>query len=99
MQTNGRKKHLAFGGFNTVRYAVQRVWHEIGFLVRIAVKWRAAMASRVPVGYEDATGFHYGGGAGDGLFLTFDSGGRSLFSAGSFTPTSLATVARIGFRA
>ena len=39
--------------------------HEARFPVRIIAKLRAAIASRVPVGYEDETGFHYGVKAGD----------------------------------
>jgi len=31
-----------------------------GFLVRIIAKARKAITSRVPVGYEDGTGFHHG---------------------------------------
>jgi hypothetical protein len=30
------------------------------FLVRIIMKVREAITSRMPVGYEDETGFHYG---------------------------------------
>ena len=32
-----------------------------GFLARLVAKVWAALSSQVPVGYEDATGFHYGG--------------------------------------
>jgi hypothetical protein len=74
-------------------------WHEAGFPVRIIAKLRAAIASHVPLGYENETGFHHGVKAGDGFVLIFDSGGQSFFSAGFFTPTSLAAVARIGFLA
>lgn len=35
-------------------------WHEVSFPVRIIAKLRAAIEARVPVGYEDETGFHYG---------------------------------------
>ena len=62
-------------------------------------KLRAAIASYVPVGYEDETGFHYGVNAGGGFLLFFDSVGQPLFSAGLFTPTSLTCIARIGFGA
>jgi hypothetical protein len=34
--------------------------HPAGFLARMVAKVRQAIASRVPVGYEDATGFHHG---------------------------------------
>jgi hypothetical protein len=35
-------------------------WHPTGFLVRLVAKVGEAIVSRVPVGYEDATGFHFG---------------------------------------
>jgi len=82
-----------------VMNAVQTAWHKAAFPVRIIAQLRAAVASHLPVGYEDETGFHYGVDAGDWRFLIFDSGGQSFFSAGFFTPTSLATAARIGFGA
>jgi hypothetical protein len=44
-------------------------WHEVRFPVRIIAKLRAAIEARVPVGYEDETGFHYGADATDGGFL------------------------------
>jgi len=34
-------------------------WHEVRFPVRIIKKMYAALETRVPVGYEDETGFHY----------------------------------------
>jgi hypothetical protein len=37
----------------SARNAVQTAWHEAGFAVRIIAKWRVAIASHVPVGYED----------------------------------------------
>ncbi len=39
-----------------------------------SAKLRTVVASRVPTGYEDETGFHYGTNAGDGPFLISDSG-------------------------
>src|SRR5208282_5911967 len=42
--------------------AVPMAWAGSGFPVRIIAKLRAAIASRVPVGYEDETGFHCGSG-------------------------------------
>jgi hypothetical protein len=33
-------------------------WHEVSFSVRIMQKLRAAIEDRMPVGYEDETGFH-----------------------------------------
>jgi hypothetical protein len=42
------------------RNAVLTTWSKTGFAVRNMVKWRATIASHVPVGYEDQTGFHYG---------------------------------------
>jgi hypothetical protein len=35
------------------------------FRIRLTAKIRAAIASRVPVGYEDETEFHYGVNPGD----------------------------------
>jgi hypothetical protein len=49
---------------NTLRIA----WHEVRFPVRIIAKLRAAIEARVPVGYEDETGFHYGADAKDWFF-------------------------------
>ena len=49
---------------NTLRFA----WHEVRFPVRIIAKLRAAIEARVPVGYEDETGFHYGADATDWFF-------------------------------
>jgi hypothetical protein len=43
-------------------------WHEVRFPVRIIAKLRAAIEARVPVGYEDETGFHYGADATDWFF-------------------------------
>jgi len=36
--------------------------------VRIIMKLRAAIEARVPVGYEDAKGFHFGADAAEGSF-------------------------------
>jgi hypothetical protein len=47
------------------RNAVQTAGPKAGLPVRIIAKWHAAIASRVPIGYEDETGFHYGVKAGD----------------------------------
>jgi hypothetical protein len=49
----------------SARKAVPTAGPNAGFPVRIIAKWRAAIASRVPVGYEDETGFHYGVKTGD----------------------------------
>jgi hypothetical protein len=35
-------------------------WYEARFPVRIIAKLFSAVESRIPVGYEDETGFHYG---------------------------------------
>jgi hypothetical protein len=81
MKTNNRKKVLKFGGFITAahdasesqlteRY-VKPTMPLAAFPVRIISKLRAAIASHVPVGYEDETGFHYSANAGDGLSLFF----------------------------
>jgi hypothetical protein len=35
-------------------------WRGVRFLVRIITKMCEAITSRMPVGYEDETGFHYG---------------------------------------
>jgi hypothetical protein len=43
-------------------------WHEVSFPVRIIAKLRAAIEDRVPVGFEDETGFHYGRKASDWFF-------------------------------
>ena len=93
---NCRKKPLALGGMIAALDALQAAWHKAGFRSQIIGKWRAAVASRVPIGYEDETGFHYGVKPGEDGSLIFNSGGGSFFSAGSFTPTSLTAVARIG---
>ena len=49
----------------STRNVVSMAWHVAGFPVRIIAKWCAAIASRVPVGYEDETEFHYGEKEGD----------------------------------
>jgi hypothetical protein len=46
----------------------QIAWHEVGSPVRIIAKLRAAIEARVPVGYEDETGFHYSMKASDWFF-------------------------------
>jgi hypothetical protein len=43
-------------------------WQAVRFPVRIIAKLRAAIETRVPVGYEDETGFHYSLKASDWLF-------------------------------
>jgi hypothetical protein len=43
-------------------------WHAVRFPVRIIAKLRAAIETRVPVGYEDETGFHYSLKASDWFF-------------------------------
>ena len=47
---------------------LQIAWHEVSFPVRIIAKLRAAIEARVPVGYEDETGFHYSLKVSDWLF-------------------------------
>ena len=47
---------------------VQVAWQENSFPVRIFAKLQAAIEARVPVGYEDETGFHYGLHAPDWFF-------------------------------
>jgi hypothetical protein len=37
----------------------QVAWHKVGSPARIIATLRAAIKARVPVGYEDETGFHY----------------------------------------
>jgi hypothetical protein len=49
-------------------YTLRIAWHEVSFPVRIIAKLRAAIEARVPVGYEDETGFHYSLKASDWLF-------------------------------
>jgi hypothetical protein len=43
-------------------------WYKVRFPVRIIAKLRAAIEARVPVGYEDETGFHYSLKASDWVF-------------------------------
>jgi hypothetical protein len=43
-------------------------WYEVRYPVRIIAKLRAAIEARVPVGYEDESGFHYGADATDWFF-------------------------------
>jgi hypothetical protein len=83
---------------SSARNAAPAPEHRAGFPIRIAANFYAAFASHVPVGYEDETGFHYGIIEGDRYWLIYDSGGQPLISAGFFTPTSLATVARIAYQ-
>jgi hypothetical protein len=40
--------------------AIEIEWRGVRFLVRIITKMCETIISRVPVGYEDETGFHYG---------------------------------------
>ena len=40
--------------------ALENEWRGVGFLVRITTKMCEAITSRVPVGYENETGFHSG---------------------------------------
>jgi hypothetical protein len=40
--------------------ALEIEWFGVRFQVRIITKMCAAITSRMPVGYEDETGFHYG---------------------------------------
>ena len=40
--------------------AVEVKWQEARFPVRIVARLIDAIESRIPVGYEDETGFHYG---------------------------------------
>jgi hypothetical protein len=49
----------------SAKKAVRTVSHKAGFPVRTISKWYAAIASHVPIGYEDETGFHYGPHPGD----------------------------------
>ena len=39
--------------------------HKVEGSVRIIMKLRASIEARVPVGYEDENGFHYGADAAD----------------------------------
>ena len=66
--------------------AVQMTGHEAGFPVRLIAKLCGAIASHVPAGYEDETGFHYGANVGDWFFLIFDSGVQPFFQRGSSPP-------------
>jgi hypothetical protein len=40
--------------------AIDVKWREARFPVRIVARLIDAIESRIPVGYEDQTGFHYG---------------------------------------
>jgi len=40
--------------------AVRMKWHPARFLAGLVAKMWEAFVARVPVGYEDDTGFHYG---------------------------------------
>jgi hypothetical protein len=77
---------LTLLGSSPLRMQFKRHAQEAVFPVRIIAKLCAAIASRVPVGFEDEIGFHYGRNDGDCLILIFDSGGQSPFSAGFLTP-------------
>jgi len=50
------------------RNATRIAWHEVGSPVRIIAILRATIEARVPVGYEDEAGFHYGSDASDWSF-------------------------------
>jgi hypothetical protein len=50
------------------RHASRIAWHEVGSPVRIIALLRATIEARVPVGYEDDAGFHYGSEATDWSF-------------------------------
>ena len=43
-------------------------WYVVRFPVWVIAKLYAAIEARVPVGYEDETGFHYGLKASDWVF-------------------------------
>jgi hypothetical protein len=47
----------------------QTVGHRVGFPVWIVAKLCGVMESRVPVGYEDKGGFHYGADLADWFFI------------------------------
>jgi hypothetical protein len=47
---------------------LRMAWHEVRFTVRIIAKLRAAIEARMPVGYENETGFHCGADATDWFF-------------------------------
>jgi len=42
------------------RQARRIAWHRVGSPTRIIQILNAAIEARVPIGYEDETGFHYG---------------------------------------
>jgi hypothetical protein len=75
MKTNCRKKPLTFVGLITAALAASDGQLAEQYVeptkplpsVKNAVEtaWRKAIASHVPVGYEDETGFHYGPHPGD----------------------------------
>ena len=41
---------------------------QVGFPLRTIAKWLGGMETRVPVGYEDEGGFHYGADLADWFF-------------------------------
>ncbi|HTY87840.1 MAG TPA: hypothetical protein VMB80_10280 [Candidatus Acidoferrum sp.] len=43
-------------------------WYQVGSPVRIAAILRAALAAKVPEGYQNESGFHYGTEANDWFF-------------------------------
>jgi hypothetical protein len=51
---------------------IKTSWHPEGFLVRLVSKLCECALSRVPLGYEDATGFHHGAGPDSGPWTEFN---------------------------
>jgi len=58
------ERTISSSSASTLRIA----WQKVSFPVRVIAKLRAAIETRVPVGYEDETGFHYSLKASDWSF-------------------------------
>jgi len=55
----------------TLPATVSKLWfvrHEVNLPARVMAKLRAVIEARIPVGYEDETGFHYSLKASDWFF-------------------------------
>ena len=62
------KRHVEQTAPSSSASSLRIAWHKVRFSVGIVTKLRAAIEARVPVGYEDETGFHYSLKASDWFF-------------------------------
>ncbi|MGA2281626.1 MAG: hypothetical protein ABSG80_15140 [Verrucomicrobiota bacterium] len=62
------ERHVEQTMSSSTAITLRIAWPEVSFPVRIIAKLRAAIKSRVPVGYEDETGFHFSLKASDWFF-------------------------------